>query len=240
MQFDKDFWLISRPIAHRGLWNAEFVENSLASYQNAIDNSYPIEIDVYSSKDGELFCFHDHTLDRMTGESGNIYDKTAKEIKNLPLLSTDQKIPTFDEVLRLVDGKVPLLIELKTQPDKSYVKKVVERLKRYKGEFAIQSFNPQYVLMVKKLAPNFIRGILATKTHSKGLPFLRRMVVGNMSLNFLIKPHFISYSYQDLPLKKSKVKDLPVITWTITNQNNYEKVKPFAKNIIFEEFIPKN
>ena len=239
MRLVNDSWLLNKPIAHRGLWGNGIVENTLSAYKNAVDNGYPIEIDLYSSKDGVLFSFHDTFLKRMTGAEGLIYEKTAKELKELNLLDSNEKIPTFDEVLSLVDGKVPLLIELKDQPNNAYVDKVVERLKDYKGEFAIQSFNPLYIKRVKELAPEFIRGILATKTHSKTLPFIKRQVVKNMLLNFLIKPDFISYSFEDLPLKKRKIKKIPLITWTITSKYDYEKIKPFVKNIIFEHFIPK-
>ncbi len=240
MRLSKDCWLLNNPIAHRGLWTNGIVENSLSAYKNAVEKDYPIEIDLYSSLDGVLFSFHDATLSRMTGADGFIYQKTAKELKELTLQNSDEKIPTFDEVLSLVNGKVPLLIELKDQPDKTYVDKVIERLKNYKGEFAIQSFNPLYIKRVKELAPEFIRGILSTKTYSKQLPFIKRQVVKNMLLNFLIKPDFISYSFEDLPLPKRKVKNLPLISWTITSQEDFEKIKPFVKNIIFENFIPKN
>ena len=239
MRLSSDSWLLTKPIAHRGLWGENIVENSLSAYENAVINGYPIEIDLYSSIDGELFSFHDQNLERMTGQGGYIYQKTAKELKTLKLNGSNESIPTFNEVLSVVDGKVPLLIELKDQPDKTYVDKVVERLKSYKGEFAIQSFNPLYIKRVKKLAPFFLRGILGTKTHSKNLPFIKRQVIKNMLLSFLIKPDFISYSFEDLPLKKCKAKRLPVITWTITNENDYKRIKPYAKNIIFENFIPK-
>ena len=238
MRLKSDSWLLTKPIAHRGLWGENIIENSLSAYQNAINNGYPIEIDLYSSIDGKLFSFHDQDLARMTGAKGKIYDKTAKQLSALFLSGSKEKIPTFDEVLSLANGKVPLLIELKDQPNSEYVDKVIDRLKSYKGEFAIQSFNPLYIKRVKKLAPNVLRGILSTKTYSKGLPFIRRQVVKYMLLNSVIKPDFISYSFEDLPLKKCTVKNLPVITWTITSEKDYNKVKPFAKNIIFENFIP--
>lgn len=236
MRFDNNFWLFTKPIAHRGLWGKEIVENSLSAYKNAVKNAYPIEIDLYSSIDGEIFSFHDDSLKRMTNSDGFIYQKTAKELSNLKLIGCDQTIPTFNEVLELVDGKVPILIELKDQPNKNYVKTVVERLKSYKGQFAIQSFNPLLINKVKKLAPEFCRGILGTTKYSKHLPKIKRHIVRKMSLNFLVKPDFISYSFEDLPIKNNK--NIPLITWTITSQKDYEKVKAFAKNVIFENFIP--
>ena len=239
MRLNSDSWLLTKPIAHRGLWGENIVENSLSAYKNAVINGYPIEIDLYSSVDGELFSFHDQSLERMTKEKGLIYEKTASKLKSIKLNGSDENIPTFDEVLSVVDGKVPLLIELKDQPNKTYVDKVIKRLKSYTGEFAIQSFNPLYIKRVKKLAPNFLRGILSTKTYSKDLPFIKRKIVQNMLLNFVIKPDFISYSFEDLPLKKRKTKNIPFIAWTITSENDYQKVKPYVKNIIFEHFIPK-
>ena len=237
MRINKDCWLLNKPIAHRGLWGGDIIENSLPAYENAVKNGYPIEIDLYQSIDGVLFSFHDQTLERMTGEKGFIYEKTFEEIKRLNLLNSEHKIPTLKEVLDLVDGKVPLLIEFKDMPDKSYVDKAVKMLKDYKGEFAVQSFNPIILKRIKKLAPEFLRGILATATHAKNQPLIKRAIIKNMSLNFLIKPDFISYSFEDLPLKKSKTKNIPVITWTVTNKETAEKVKPFASNIIFEKFI---
>ncbi len=239
MRLKSDSWLLTKPIAHRGLWGENIVENSLSAYKNAVINGYPIEIDLYSSIDGELFSFHDQSLERMTGQKGYIYDKTASELESIKLIGSNESIPTFDEVLAIVDGKVPLLIELKDQPTNSYVDKVIERLKSYKGDFAIQSFNPLFIKRVKKLAPEFLRGILGTKTYLKGLPFIKKKIVQNMLFNFLVKPDFISYSFEDLPLKKRKAKNIPIISWTITSQKDYERVKPYAKNIIFENFIPK-
>ena len=240
MRLVKDSWLFTRPVAHRGLWGDEIVENSLSAYQNAVDKGYPIEIDLYTSIDGVLFSFHDKSLTRMTGADGNIFEKDAQFIKSLSLLNTAEKIPTFDEVLSLVDGKVPLLIELKDQPDKNYVDKVIERLKKYNGEFAIQSFNPMFINKVKKLAPSFIRGILGTDDKDACESAFKRFIIRKMPLNCLVKPDFISYRQNGLPLKKRKVKNKCVLAWTIIDQLEADNaIKNGADNIIFENFIPK-
>ena len=154
------------------------------------------------------------------------------------LSNREHQITTFDEVLSLVKVKIPLLIEFMDQPYKNFIKTAVEKLKNYKGDFAVQSFNPLIIKEIKKLAPEFVRGILATGTHAKKYSSFKCWVLKNMPLNFLIKPDFISYSFEDLPLKKSKTKNIPVITWTVTDKTTAENVKPFAKNIIFERFIP--
>ena len=239
MRINKDCWLLNIPIAHRGLWGGNIVENSLPAYENAIKNGYPIEIDVYETKDGKLVSFHDASLLRITGENAYVYEKTLDELQKLSLNGSREKIPTLDQVLELCENKVPLLIELKDQPSKTFVSNVVERLKKYKGEFAFQSFNPFYLIKVKKLAPEFLRGVLATERHANEQGAITRYVLKNMSLNAFIKPDFISYSYTGLPLKKRKVKNTPVICWTVTSQTVYDSVKPFSQNVIFEEFIPR-
>ncbi len=239
MRLNKDSWLLTKPIAHRGLWGGDIKENSISAYKLASEKGYPIEIDLYLTTDGHLVSFHDDTLDRMTGESGFIYEKTLSELKELRLKGSDEPIPTFDEVLEIANGKSPLLIEIKNQPNKDIVKKVVERLKSYSGEFAIQSFNPMYIKQVKKLAPEFIRGILGTHDATRE-SFFTRKVLKNLSLNFTIKPDFISYNFNGLPLKKSKTKGKVVLAWTITSSEDELKVKDFCDNIIYEKFIPKN
>ena len=233
----KNYWLLNRPVAHRGLWGEEIIENSLTAYRNAVEKGYPIEIDLYVTKDGKLVSFHDSTLKRMTGADGYIYEKTLAELKQLQLLGTDERIPTFDEVLEIAENKVPLLIEIKDQPDKTVVEKTVERLKSYKGEFALQSFNPLYINKVKKLAPQFIRGILATQDAGKKSA-ITNYIVKKMPLNFLIKPDFISYDYKGIPKYAKKTKKMPVISWTITSKEIETTVRPFIDNIIFEHYIP--
>lgn len=237
MKIPFNHWLLTTPVAHRGLWGGEILENSIPAYQNAVDNGYPIEIDLHLSTDGVIFSYHDSNLKRMTGLDKCIHDLSSQEIKSLRLLDTDNQIPTFDEVLDVVDGKVPLLIEIKFQPNKRVVDKTIERLKSYKGEFAIQSFNPFFVNRVRKLAPEIIRGVLACERKVSKKRF-NNFVIKRMPFNWLVKPDFISHSHTGLPLKKHKVKNLPVITWTVTDQATADKVKPYAKNIIFEKFIP--
>lgn len=238
MRISKDCWLINRPIAHRGLWGNEIIENSVTAYKNAVNNGYPIEIDLYLSTDGVLFSFHDSKLKRMTGADGNIFEKSSQEIKALRLSNSEEQIPTFDEVLEICEGKSPILIEIKDQPNKTVVDKVIERLKTYKGEFAIQSFNPLYMKRVKKLAPNFIRGVLSHQHETKRTAFTR-FVIKHMPFNFLIKPDFIAVNYQGVKMIKKKAKNKAVLVWTVTSCEIANSVKNDCNNIIFEHFIPQ-
>lgn len=233
-----DHWLKTKPVAHRGLWGQDVAENSLTAYERAAQAGYPFEIDLYLSTDGVLYCFHDTTLDRMTGVSGKIFEKDSTFIDGLRLAGTNEKIPRFSEVLELAKGRTPILIELKDHAAPDFVQKAVDMLKDYKGDFAVQTFNPKYLLKVKKLAPQFIRGILATD-YAKEESLLNRYVLKNMSLNFIAKPDFISYRSPALPLKKRKVKDLALLGWTVTTQQEADRLKAIGANIIFEHFIPQ-
>lgn len=233
----KNSWLYSRPIAHRGLWGGDIVENSVTAYKAAADNGYPIEIDLFLTTDNEIVCFHDDTLTRMTGANGKITEKTLAELKTLSLNGTDEKIPTFKEVLNICRNKVPLLIEIKDQENDFIVDKTVEILKEYDGEFAVQSFNPFYIKRVKKLAPNFTCGILGT--HEKERGRITNFVLKHLCFNFMVKPDFISYNKKGLKFVKNKAKKMPVIAWTITSEKERNSLPPFVTNFIFENFIPK-
>ena len=237
-RIDKDHWLITKPVAHRGLWGGSVLENSLTAYERAARAGYPFEIDLYLSTDGVLYCFHDKTLDRMTGEKGNIFDKDSAYIDGLRLIGSDERIPRFTEVLELAEGRVPLLIELKDHTAPDFVEKAVNLLKNYKGEFAVQTFNPKYLIKVKKLAPEFIRGILATDD-AKEESLINQYILKHMSLNFIAKPDFISYRYPALPLKMRKAKGMPTLGWTVTSQEDATRLKSLGINIIFENFIPE-
>lgn len=227
-------WELSTPIAHRGLWNEEFPENSVPAYKNAIEHGYPIEMDIQMSVDGELFCFHDDNALRMTGVDKDIRTMTASEITALNLKG--EKIPTFKEFLELVGGKVPLLIEIKQQINKGVEKKTVDALKGYKGEYAIQSFDPFIMMRIKKLAPEVIRGQLGCKTEEKGF---RGHIVRNLTFNFLVKPDFVHYGFWGLPIKKSVSNGLPIMCWTVNDNEKLEIAKKYAQNYVFENIIPE-
>ena len=235
MRIPKDHWLKTKPIAHRGLWGNSVVENSMTAYELAAKNNIPIEIDLYFTKDKHLVSFHDAALKRMTGADGKVWDYTLDELKQFRLLDTDETIPTFDEVLSIAENRSPLLIEIKKQPIDGIVEKILESLKGRNVEFAIQSFDPRYIIKLKKLDKTVIRGILST-TDAGEATKLEKFVVAKMPLNFLAKPDFVSIDFRDYPIKKSLSKKYATLAWTLTTQINYNKVKPFVDNVIYEGF----
>ena len=179
--------------AHRGFHDKPVIpENSLPAFRRAIEHGFGAELDVHLLKDGTLAVFHDSDLRRCANVDGQIEDLTLEELKQLRLEGTDEQIPTFDEVLALFESATPLIIELKTARGnhQALAKAVCERLDTYKGEFCIESFDPFCVLDVKKLRPEICRGQLSMNfcKDPSGLPFYKRVIAGNMLLNFLTRP----------------------------------------------------
>ena len=148
--------------AHRGLHNGERAENSMSAFKAAVDAGYGIELDIRLSKDGKLVVFHDDTLDRVCGREGKVIDFTADELATFSLCGTSDGVPLFSDVLAMVDGKVPLLVEIKENAGDSSVSiAACKMLKEYKGEFIVESFNPMSLKTVKENMPEVCRGILS-------------------------------------------------------------------------------
>ena len=153
-------------IAHRGIFdNKKVVENTINAFKKAITKGYTIELDLHLTKDNKVVVFHDDNVDRLSDSKGFIKDKTFEELRNIKLLD-GSVIPSFDEVLELVDGKVPLLIELKYSKGFRLEKEVINRLDNYKGEFAIQSFIPSTIVYFRLFRKNYILGLLVGTKHN--------------------------------------------------------------------------
>lgn len=234
-------WLVETPIAHRGLHDEKRPENSLSAFQNAIDKGYAIELDLQMISDGTIVVFHDESLSRLTDNDGYIKFLKKSDLDILTLKNSKEKIPTFQQVLTLVNGQVPLLIEIKN-PDKvgELEKTVIEMLKDYQGEYAIESFNPFVLEYFYKHAPHILRGQLAGYLKGQKLTFIKKYALKRMLLNKISKPDFISYEASRLPNRfVRKYKKLPLLAWTVTSQSEYLKVVKYCDNVIFENFEPK-
>lgn len=226
-------------IAHRGMHNVKngIPENSMMAFEKAIENSYIIELDVHILKDKSVIVFHDDNLQRMTGFNKNVKDTTYSEIKDLKLQNTNFNIPLLKEVLDFVDGKVPIIIELKTDVKCGVLEKeTVNILKQYKGKYALKSFNPFSVYWLKKHHPEIIRGQLASNFNNDKMNIVKKLFLKNMLLNFITKPDFISYGIDGLPNKRVEKyrKTNVVLGWTITNHIQMEKAKKYCDNFICE------
>ena len=243
MEDIKNSWICKQFIAHRGLHDNVSPENSLSAYQKAIDEGFAIEIDVRPLACGTIVSFHDGFLDRLTKDMGDIEQRTYEEVKDLTLLDSQEKIPTLKEVLSLIDGKVPLLVEIKNEGKVGFEKDVYELLKSYKGEYAVQSFNPYSLKWFKDNAPEVARGQLAGFFKKDKLNFIKKFALKRMLLNKKVsEPHFVSYEVGSLPNKwvdKAKKQGKVVLAWVVRNKEEQQRIKGYADNIIFEDFIPE-
>ena len=231
--------------AHRGLHKGNRAgtppENSLEAFELACQAGYGIELDVQLSSDGVVMVFHDDTLIRMTGKEGKVCDYTAEELGKITLADSEQTIPTVREVLALVDGRVPLLVELKGESfDKSLCPKVAELLKEYKGDYCLESFNPLLVGEMKRYLPDSYRGLLYTNAcKEKKKITVINVAVTWMLLNFIAKPNFIAYN-QDYRSKlqvklTTKLFRAPRFIWTARSEEQLMTAKRLGECPIFEK-----
>lgn len=221
--------LVKTLIAHRGIHNEHIKENSLSSIIKAINQRVAIEIDITLTKDRKIVLCHDSYIKY---ESKKIYIKniTYEQLKNI-----DNSVITLDKVLKVVNGQVPLLIELKPYT-KGYIleKECVKLLDNYIGFFAIQSFDPKCIYWFKRNRKNYIRGQLLTNRYNYN--FITNIIYEHMIFNIFTNPDFISYNIKGLPNKKiAKVRDkLIVLGWTVRNKKELIKYQDYCDNFICE------
>jgi len=226
-------------IAHRGDYDVDrhIPENSLKAFENAINNNYIIELDVHILKDKNIIVFHDDNLKRMTNVDMYVKDICYEDIKNLKLNNSNEKIPLLEEVLELVNGKVPIIIELKCNVQCGILEKeVIKILKKYKGKYAVKSFNPFSINFFRKNFPKAIRGQLASDFKNEKMPKIKKLFLSKMLYNYISKPDFISYDIRALPNKKIKKlrKNKLILGWTIRNNDDFKKAKKYCDNYICE------
>ncbi len=218
--------------AHRGYHDMEHQvpENSMTAFYAAIQRGYGIELDLHLTRDGQLIVFHDDTLERLCGCLGKVEELSYSELESLCLLGTKERIPLFRDVLNAVDGRVPLLIELKIPTSSLKICEETYRiLKPYSGNYMIQSFNTMGLRWFRLNAPHILRGQLAehlTARKSREAWFLK-FLVQNLFCNFLGRPDFISYRLSDLPhlsvLLLQYIFRVPIAVWTLTTGEELKK-----------------
>lgn len=234
-------FLKSSPIAHRGLHSEEkgIIENSLGAFKEAIDNKLIIELDVHLLKDDTIVVYHDDNINRLTNIDKPIKNFTYEELKKINLNGSNESIPRLIDVLDLVNGKVPLLIEIKNDnPVGALEPKLANILDSYKGDYAIQSFNPLSINWFKKNRPNVIRGQLSSNFKNDKMSILKKLILSKMLLNCITKPDFISYDVNSIDLKSvKKIRSKKMILgWTIRSKEEYERLIKHYDNLICEGF----
>ncbi len=229
--------------AHRGLHSRDksVPENSLEAFRLAAEAGYGIELDVQLSKDGQVVVFHDDTLDRVCGVHGRVDEFSFEELQGMRLCGTAQRIPLFSEVLAVVRGRGPLIVELKNgKRNRELCEKTYAMLENYRGEACIESFNPKIVAWFRFHGRDLVRGQLAAPVadyvkdgFGKPLGF----VLSRTLLNFLARPQFIAYKigFRPLPVRLSEWLGAMKVGWTSHEPRN-EKGRDA---VIFEFYKPR-
>jgi glycerophosphoryl diester phosphodiesterase len=236
-------WLVTRPIAHRGLFDADRPENSLAAFRQAVSYGIPFELDVQLARDGLLVVAHDGDLARLTGESVKTPDVDQSRLQRLRIGSSGEHIPLLHEVLEAVNGRVPIVLDVRRwrlERSSELEQTVAAEIRGYDGELALQSFDPLSVSRLRRLASDRPVGQVSGRLPSVGK--ITAAVGRSMATNLFTRPDFISYELDELPSRYAtfwrKVAHLPLITWTVRDIAEERHALALSDNFIFDSYIP--
>ena len=239
---------MQQPIAHRGYFDndSDAPENSLAAFQRAIDHGYAIEIDTQLTADDTVVVLHDKSLLRTSGIDKNVADMTDAELAQCRLFKSNQKVPTLQEVLDLIDGQVPLLVEIKGEAgdDVAAISAATAALlDNYKGAYVVQSFNPFALQWFMENRPNVPRGLLSKDfiADGEGQSWVNRFALTAQLTNVVCRPNFISYELKSsgqLTFKAEQLfTDLDCFAWTLKSQDELDQAKKLGfVGFIFDSF----
>lgn len=235
----------NRNIAHRGFHSKDKLipENSMAAFRAAIAKGYGIEFDIQLSKDDQIVIFHDNTLKRVCGVEGRVDDYTYEELLQFSLCNTKERIPLFTDFLALVNGQVPLVVELKNgRKNDVLCKKTYDYLKSYPGDYCIESFHPLIVAWFKRNAPHILRGQLSAGPEEfKGeLKRYQSFALSRLLTNFATRPHFISYHKQKRSWLAQLVDVMGAmrVVWTVRDHDDITTIEKKNDTVIFEFYQP--
>lgn len=232
--------------AHRGLHDnqTEAPENSMKAFGKAVSAGFGIELDVQLTKDNIPVVFHDSSLERVCGGKGKVNQYTFEELQQFSLCGTDQRMPKLEEVLELVDGRVPLIVELKSDsPDIRVCREADRVLSAYGGLYCIESFNPLAVWWYRRRRKTVARGQLSDAFLREGeyVGFLH-FLLQNLLLNWLGRPDFIAYNCRyPRMLSRSLCRRIcrsTAVAWTVRSREQMEAAEKYFDIFIFDSFVP--
>ncbi len=231
--------------AHRGLHDnaTDAPENTMAAFRKALAAGYGMELDIQLTKDNIPVVFHDYTLERMCGKVGKVRDFTFEELQQFPVGRSRERIPKFEEVLNLVDGRAPLIVEFKMESTDLSLCPIADKLlSKYKGLYCMESFNPLGLLWYRRHRKNVVRGLLSTAfLREKEYNGLLYYFLQNLLFNFMARPDFIAYNHQyaDVWSRRICCKWLGAVSvgWTIKSKSELERARRFFDWYIFEGFM---
>jgi len=238
-----------RYIAHRGLFDnaSGHPENTLAAFQRAADAGYGIELDVQLTSDDQLVVVHDDDLSRLTGDDAMVWDMTLAELQQRRVLTSDQTVPLFADVLNLIDGRVPLIVEIKTGPKLALRCQMTDdALRDYRGTYCVESFDPRVLWWYRRHRPDVIRGQLAdVMGPGDGVGGrVGRWALTNMIPNLLTWPDFIAYAHERggrfAVRCWRRFLRCTLVAWTLKSQAALDAARHVGFSVfIFDSFIPE-
>lgn len=238
---------LDRHYAHRGLFDndSEAPENSLTAIRKAVEAGYGIEFDIQLSKDEQIVVFHDATLQRMCGVEGKVWEYTLEELKAFKLAGSKETIPTLEEVLKAVNGRVPLIIEYKLDRVQTRVCELADQmLQQYHGPYCIECFHPLALMWYRKHRPTVMRGQLCEE-HFRNPKFRQNPVYWIMSYllpNVVTRPDFVAFNHRhagNISRKVCRILGALSVAYTIKSNEEYRKVRKDFDLFIFDSFILK-
>ncbi|MDA9137190.1 MAG: glycerophosphodiester phosphodiesterase family protein [Pelagibacterales bacterium] len=224
-------WLNKLPIAHRGLHsNANNIyENTKESFLAAVNENYAIECDVVLSKDHEVVVLHDENLKRLCNLDKNVSNLTMNELRSLKIYESNSNIISLDEMLHVVSAHVPIIIEIKGKFTPFIEERIQEIIRSYRGPIALKTFNLKSVEWLIKFLPYVYKGLVIDSNTNNFEAIL------DLNIDFVsCDIEFIESNLVD----RLKKKGLPIITWTVDNEDKKKKANLIADNIIFENIRP--
>ena len=243
-------WLTARPVAHRGLHDAArgVIENMPGAVQAAVSGNFSIEVDIQLTADGEAMVHHDDALGRLTEGSGALLGKSAAELRAVKFKNTTERMMSLDDLLTLVAGRAPLVIEVKSHfdGDRKLVKRMADVLASYSGPVVGMSFDPDQVLALREFAPNLPRGIVAQRNYDddywRKLTREQRDSMLYLRHAFRTEPHFVAFWVNQLPAPAPwiarNIFGRPLLAWTVRTPEQREWAARYADQMIFEGFVP--
>ncbi len=241
------YWL-RRPFAHRGLHDATrgVVENSLSAVKAAMGKGYAIEVDLQCAAGAMPVVFHDDTLGRLTEETGPVTARSAEALCRIPLRGSTDFILPLPDLLTLVDGHVPLLLEVKStwRRDGAFEANIAKLLASYKGPVGVMSFDPYSVAAFRDAAPSLPRGLVSERFQARVWPELtvgQRFSMRHLFTAAFARPNFIAYDVRALPAPAplvARLFGLPLLAWTVRTKEERDRALRYADAMIFEGIRP--
>ncbi len=243
-------WLCARPIAHRGLHDraSGVVENSPSAARAAVAANYAIECDVQISRDGQAVVFHDFSLERLTEASGEVSTRALVDLQALTLKGSADAIVSLRQFLVVVDGAVPLVIEIKSafDGDLRLTRAVLADIAEYQGPIALKSFDPEPIAYARAQNVRRPLGVVAQSDFAgdewRALSPAKRDELTRFGHADRTRPDFLSWRLVDLPAPVTSfaraMLNMKVLTWTVRSQEQQDQARRFADQIVFEQFRP--